>query len=101
MKVRTIKKIKFWSLRPGIGTDLGFIFDEDTEVTRLCRLVLVESGLKWQLVKNNYYKCSYYNEEDQECLNETNYEDVKIINEPMFKWSINGSRGQSINNPPF
>ena len=43
-------KIKFWSLRTGLGQNLGVIFDMDTEVEQLCRRILCPGGWKWQLV---------------------------------------------------
>jgi len=46
--------IKFWSLRPSLGTNLGVI-EEDEQVVRECRRVLKPSGgWKWQLV--DYYR---------------------------------------------
>ncbi len=105
MKVRSIKTIKFWSLRTALGSGYGVIFDNDTLVTRQCRVVRVDDGLKWQLVKNKEYEHSYCNEEDQECLNETNIDDVEIVHESMVKFSNNGTRGMSMNeydrNTPF
>lgn len=42
--------IKFWSLRNGVGSNLGVINDIDTEVVRKCRRVLDCGEWKWQLV---------------------------------------------------
>ena len=42
--------IKFWSLRDGLGANLGMVNDIDTEVTRKCRRVKCEDGWKWQIV---------------------------------------------------
>ena len=70
MKLRQIKKIKFWSLRPDYST--GAYRELDEEVTRLCRCVRAEYGLKWQVVKkpniwiNEPY--GYFYDTDQECL---------------------------------
>lgn len=43
-------RIKFWSLRSGLGSNYGVIFDIDTEVERLCRRVRTTDGWKWQIV---------------------------------------------------
>jgi len=43
-------KIKFWSLRNGLGANYGVIFDIDTEVERKCRRVKCDGGWKWQIV---------------------------------------------------
>lgn len=62
-------KIKFWSLRNGLGRDLGVIYDIDTEVVRTCRRVLCKGGWKWQLV--NYYQDRDWDltvEQDKEIL---------------------------------
>jgi len=64
-------KIKFWSLRNGLGSNLGVIYDIDTEVTRKCRRVLCASGWKWQLI--NYYRHRDWDwtlEQDKEILDE-------------------------------
>jgi hypothetical protein len=62
-------KIKFWSLRNGVGSGLGVLFDIDTEVTRTCRRVLYLGGWKWQLVR--YYQDRDWDwclEQDKEVL---------------------------------
>lgn len=43
-------KIKFWSLRMGLGSNYGVIFDVDTQVERKCRRIKCEGGWKWQIV---------------------------------------------------
>ncbi len=44
-------KIKFWTLRNGIGIDGGVYFDSDTQVVRECRRVLCVGGnWRWQIV---------------------------------------------------
>lgn len=65
-------KIKFWSLRNGLGPNLGVIFDIDTEVVRVCRRVLCrdswnDSGWKWQLV-SYYQDWDWSLEQDKEIL---------------------------------
>ena len=97
MKVRQIKKIRFYSLRDLIGDEGGVICDNDTLVVRKCRVVIGDYGLKWQLVKDEEYKHHYCNETDQECLDNTLVNDVEIINEPMGKYSWCAQRGATLN----
>ena len=97
MKARQIKKIRFNSLRDGLGGDYGVINDIDTMVTRKCRAVIGEYGLKWQLVKDDEYHHYYCNEVDQECLDELGSEAVEVVKEPMIKHSWNAQRGVSLN----
>ena len=97
MKVRQIKKIKFWSLRDTLGDNYGVCCDSDTLVIRKCRVVLGKYGLKWQLVKDEEYKHHYCNETDQECLDNTDINDVEISNEPMFKLAWSAQRGVALN----
>ena len=64
-------KIKFSSLRNGIGDGGGVMFDIDTLVTRTVVRVLSEGGWKWQIA--NLYKIiewDYFVAVDQESLNE-------------------------------
>ena len=96
MKVRQIKRIKFWTLRDCIGDSGGVICDNDTQVIRKCRVVHGQYGLKWQLVKDDEYMHHYFNEVDQECLDETEINDVEIINEPMKKYAYSAQRGVSL-----
>lgn len=49
-KLYRVVTIKFWSLRMGVGSGLGAIFDIDTQVTRRCRRILDGDGWTWQLV---------------------------------------------------
>ena len=67
MKARQIKKVTFWSLRADWCT--GAYREVDEEITRLCRCVRTETGLKWQLVlKKNQHEWDYCLDVDQECL---------------------------------
>ena len=71
-------KIKFWSLRNGLGPGLGVIFDIDTEVERKCRRVRTKDGWKWQLVR--YFQDRDWDwalEQDKECL-DMNCEEVEF-----------------------
>ena len=70
-KLGRVIKIKFWSLRNGLGGGLGVIFDIDTQVERLCRRAKVDGGWKWQI--KDAFKLSeydYFVETDQDILNE-------------------------------
>jgi len=63
--------LKFWSLRNGLGSNYGVIFDIDTQVTRKCMRVMCDEGWKWQII--NYTKIleagwDYLIETDKECL---------------------------------
>ena len=62
-------KIKFWSLRNGIGVDGGVHFDRDAQVVRKCRRVLNNGYWMWQIV--NGYRDSLYDytiQKDNEVL---------------------------------
>jgi len=62
-------RIKFWSLRMGLGANFGVIFDIDSEVERKCRRVRCNAGWKWQIV--DYAKLAewdFYAEQDKEIL---------------------------------
>ncbi len=64
-------KIRFWSLRNGLGAGMGVIFDIDTEVTRTVMRVKTAVGWKWQI--KNYHALlehDYFVETDQELLDE-------------------------------
>ena len=64
-------KIKFRSLRNGLGANMGVIFDIDTDVVRKCRRVRCDDGWKWQLV--DYYRDIDWDwgvEQDKEILDE-------------------------------
>lgn len=99
MKYRQIKKIKFWSLRDDVGASGGVECDIDTLIIRKCQVVRTVDGLKWQLVKDKQYDSWYthVNETDQECLDNTNINDVGIIKAPAEKWRVNGQRGMAHN----
>lgn len=79
-------KIKFWSLRNGIGQNLGVIFDIDTQVERIARRVITDkypNGWHWQLLIKKYeYFYDGNIETDIECLNEAfhwqNYKYIEI-----------------------
>jgi len=64
-------KIRFSSLRSGIGGGLGVIFDIDTIVEHVVTRVLCEDGWKWQIKNfNKIIEWDYSVETDQEILNE-------------------------------
>ena len=61
--------ITFSTLRPLVGMNLGVIFDNDENVTRLCRRVLCVGGWKWQVVNySNIIEYDYNIEVDKEVL---------------------------------
>lgn len=60
-------RIKFWSLRNGIGGGYGVIFDVDTEVECIAARVRCDEGWKWQLKSSND---DYFYETDQLSLDE-------------------------------
>lgn len=64
-------RIRFWSLRMGLGSNYGVIFDVDTQVERKCRRVKCEGGWKWQIV--GFAKLAEWDstaEQDKEILDE-------------------------------
>lgn len=64
-------KIKFWSLRNGLGDGYGVVYDIDTEVERTVRRVLCERemGWKFQIVNlNQIREWDYFADTDQEIL---------------------------------
>jgi hypothetical protein len=64
-------KIKFWSLRNGLGENYGVIFDIDEEVERIARRVLCDEGWKWQIKDTKKLsKWDYFIETDQISLDE-------------------------------
>jgi len=64
-------KIRFSSLRNGVGDGLGVIFDIDTMIERVVIRVLCEDGWKWQLKNlSDLYEWDDFAETDQEILNE-------------------------------
>ena len=62
-------KIRFSSLRNGLGRNGGVIVDMDVDVERTCRRVLCEGGWKWQLV-------GCFQLLDSECYQEVNDQEV-------------------------
>lgn len=48
-KLRQTVKIRFWSLRNGLGQSMGIIFDIDTKVEREAYRVRTADGWKWQI----------------------------------------------------
>lgn len=70
-------KIKFWSLRNGVGASLGVIFDIDTKVERIARRVLCNKsplGWKWQIISKKYdYMWDGSLDTDKESLSEAAY----------------------------
>jgi len=70
-KLYRVVAIEFWSLRNGLGANLGVIFDIDTRVKRLARRVLCASGWVWQIKDlNTIWEWDYAALQDQEILNE-------------------------------
>jgi hypothetical protein len=70
-KFRETVKIKFWSLRPGLGANLGVIFDMDTQVEREAYRVRTDDDWKWQIKGlRQLKKYDYYAEEDQYILDD-------------------------------
>jgi len=64
-------KVKFWSLRNGLGQNMGVIFDIDTEIERTVMRVRTKNGWKWQIQHlPRLLEWDWYAEIDQECLNE-------------------------------
>ena len=64
-------KVKFWSLRNGIGQNMGVIFDIDTKVERTVMRVRCANDWKWQIQHlPKLLKWDWCVEIDQECLNE-------------------------------
>lgn len=77
-------KIKFWSLRNGLGDNYGIIFDIDTKVERVCMRVLDKNNnWFWQIKdisKIRSWDYDYVIDQDQEiltdCGSELEYEIV-------------------------
>lgn len=80
MRVGQIRKIKFGSLRAGYSY-YGGAFEADEYVTRNCRLILDKNGaLKWQIIKKkDQGDWDYCLEVDQECLDNTPFEELEFI----------------------
>ena len=64
-------KIRFWSLRNGLGANLGVVFDIDTQVERECYRKRTSGGWKWQ-IKNlrDLMQWDWCAETDQEILDD-------------------------------
>lgn len=80
--LRKTVKIKFWSLRNGIGEGLGVIFDIDTKVERYAYRKRTKDGdWKWQIRElNKLYPYDPHVEIDQEILDEYGSEiEVEIL----------------------
>jgi len=82
-KFRQSVLIEFSSLRNGIGCGGGVVLDIDTVVTRMAyRTKTPETtrGWKWQIRGiNGILKYDWNVETDQECLDNCDINDVKII----------------------
>ena len=81
---RKAVKIKFWSLRNGISSDLCVIPDIDTQVVREC--YRVKDGDDWKWVIKGYSRLPLSDlilaETDQECLDNMGSElDFEIISD--------------------
>jgi hypothetical protein len=67
-------KIKFWSLRNGLGSNYGMIFDIDRQVERTCMRVLNKNGgWFWQIkniINERKWNYDYFIDQDQEILAE-------------------------------
>lgn len=64
-------KIKFSSLRNGLGSELGVVFDIDTVVERVAMRIIAEGGWKWQIKDfNKIIEWDPFVEIDRDVLNE-------------------------------
>ena len=80
--LRKTVRIKFWSLRAGLGPNLGVILDIDTEVEREAYRVKTDDGWKWQIKEmNNLRKYDSCIDTDQETLDNigSDLENIKIL----------------------
>ncbi len=80
---RKAVRIKFWSLRSGIGSMGGIIHDIDTQVEREC--YRVKDGDDWKWIIKGYNRLPLWDlmlaETDQECLDNMGSElDFEIVN---------------------
>lgn len=82
-KLRQTVRIKFWSLRNGVGPTLGVIFDIDTKVEREAYRVRTDDGWRWQVkALNQIVKYDSSAETDQEIFDEFGSElEVEYIGE--------------------
>lgn len=81
--LRKTVRIKFWSLRAGLGPNLGVIPDIDTEIEREVYRVKTDDGWKWQIKGiNELRKHDSCIDTDQETLDNigTDLKNIKIIN---------------------
>jgi hypothetical protein len=80
---RKAVRIKFWSLRNGIGSNMGVIFDIDTQVERECYRVKDGDGWRWIIKGHNRLPLwdLVWADTDQECLDNMGSElDFEIVN---------------------
>ena len=79
--LRKTVRVKFWSLRNGIGANLGVIYDIDTMVERDAYRVRADDGWKWQIKGlNSLLKYDLTAETDQEIFDEYGSDlEVEII----------------------
>lgn len=79
-KLYRVIKIEFSSLRNGLGSNYGVIFDIDTMVTRKVRRVLCPGGWKWQIRDlHELWEWDYFVDTDQEILNEIGMDTDDVI----------------------
>lgn len=96
MKPGQVRKLKFWALRNGVGMNGGVVFDVDTEVTYLCRVIRIKEGLKWQIIKNKHQYDEQLMQYDQECLDNYEIYEVKILHEAFKKYVYPTGRGKNL-----
>ena len=69
--LRQTVKIKFWSLRNGVGQNLGVVYDIDTEVERSAYRTKTADGWKWQIKGlKKLLSWDYCAETDQDIMDE-------------------------------
>ncbi len=78
-KLYRVVKIRFSSLRMGLGYHGGAMFDCDEMVEQYARRVRASDGWKWQIKGLFFRNWDAHGDIDEECLNE-NPTDFKIIN---------------------
>ena len=82
-KLYRVVEIEFSSLRNGIGSSMGVIFDIDTMVKRKARRVIGGEGWKWQLFNyESLLEYDWFAETDVEILDEIGMDMsfVRVIN---------------------
>ena len=91
--LRKTVQIEFYSLRNGIGPNLGIIPDVDTKIRREAYRVKISGGWKWQI--KGLHKIAYHDPcvyTDQDILDEYGAElEVKILTESSVPHRINNS----------